>query len=125
MTRSRAWAVVSSGVLALNTFGIDEWVPTAFEYVSDGSYHTMEASGTKAFFRYSANKGVEGVSPTTFLIVQTLKALGPEGVAPDALRTIAPRLKEEERKSLHIETAWSAQWARKACKKITREGNAR
>ena len=79
MTRSRAWAAVSSGVLALNTFGIDEWVPAAFEYVSDGPYHTMEASGTKVFFRHSANKDVEGMSPTTLLIVQTLKVLGLRG----------------------------------------------
>ena len=100
-------------------------MPAAFEYVSDGPYHAMDVRGTPVRFKHTANKDVTSMSPSTLLVVQALKALGQGNATPDKLRAVSARLSEDDRSTLLVETVWSTQWVREACKAVAAEGGAR
>ena len=123
--RTRGWPIAPSGALALNLLGLDEQVPAAFEYVSDGPYHAMDVRGTPVRFKHTANKDVTSMSPSTLLVVQALKALGQGNATPDKLRAVSARLSEDDRSTLLVETVWSTQWVREACKAVAAAGGAR
>ena len=125
VARTRGWTIAPSGALALNLLGLDEQVPAAFEYVSDGPYHAMDVRGTPVRFKHTANKDVTSMSPSTLLVVQALKALGQGNATPDKLRAVSARLSEDDRSTLLVETVWSTQWVREACKAVAAEGGAR
>ena len=124
VARARGWIIAPSGDHALNKLGLDTQVPVVYAYISTGPYTIMHADPYEVSFRHSANKNLVGMSKTTLLVVQALKALGHEGVDDSVIDRIARRLNDDEKAALLEETQRSTTWIRQAVRRIA-EGGAR
>ena len=89
IARARGWSIAPSGNHALNRIGLDSQVPAVYSYISTGPYTTIETEFFELRFKHSANKNLIGMSKTTLLVVQALKALGRENVGDAAIDHIA------------------------------------
>ena len=118
IARSQNWTIAPSGQTALNLLGLSTQVPATWTYTSDGSYRNYALDGYEISFKRSANRNVKGMSPTTLLVVQALRALGESRADDDALAAISRRLSPAERKTLVLETARSTAWIQEAARKI-------
>ena len=122
VARARGWTIVPSGDHALNMLGLDTQVPAAYAYISTGPYATLHVGPYEVGFRHSASKDLVGMSRTTLLVIQALKALGREGVDDEAIAQIARRLDDGEKSALLEETQRSTAWVRQVAK-IIAEGD--
>ena len=118
VARARGWTIAPSGDHALNKLGLDTQVPAVYAYISTGPYTNLRANPYEISFKHSANKDLVGMSRTTLLVVQALKALGREGTDDNAIEQIARRLNSREKAALLEETQRSTAWIRQAVRKI-------
>lgn len=123
VARARGWAVAPSGDHALNKLGLDTQVPATYAFISTGPYAELQVGPYEVRFKHAANRNVVGMSPTTLLVVQALKALGKEGVTDDVVARVARRLSADEKSTLLEESGRATAWVRQAVRRIA-EGKA-
>jgi hypothetical protein len=69
-----------------------------------------------------ANKNITGMSPTTLLVVQALKALGKDRIDSTAIEKIRQRLTDAEVNQLVEQTARATAWIKDAVRQIAEIG---
>jgi hypothetical protein len=125
LARAHNWTIAPSGGTALNKLGLSTQVPVVWTYISDGPYRSRTVDGAKIDFKHVTNKNVTGMSPTTLLVVQALRALGEGRVDEISVRKIRQRLSNDEISRLVSETERSTAWIKKVVRRIADEGEDR
>ncbi|MDZ4169748.1 MAG: DUF6088 family protein [Coriobacteriia bacterium] len=119
IARANRWTIAPSGQVALNELGLSEQVPMLWTYVSDGPYRAYSFRGADLRFKRGVNSETTGLSETTLLVIQALKALGREAVGDAEIEAIARRLSDEQKTVLLDESRHATAWVRRAAKQIS------
>lgn len=118
IARGKGWTIAPNGNSALNLLGLSTQVPAVWTYVSDGPYAEYDYGKIKIQFKHTANKDSTGMSSTSALVVQALKAIGKENVDMPMLEKISARLSKDEYRTLLAETERTTAWVRSAILKM-------
>lgn len=119
IARNYGWTIIPCGDTALNMLGLSTQIPAVWLYVSDGPYKTYETDGIQFQFKHTDRKNeLIGVSETTALIIQALRALGKENVDSQTITYLSVRLSEKEKQQILQESRYVTAWIYEAIKKI-------
>jgi hypothetical protein len=118
LARRYNWSIAPAGETALNLMGISTQVPAAWSFVSSGPYKTYEIGNLRLEFMHRADKQISGMSATTALTIQALKAVGQGNLKPEIINRLRDRLSESEKRRLLQEGHVAAQWIFTGIKKI-------
>jgi hypothetical protein len=118
IARAHKWTIVPAGSAALNILRLSTQVPATWEYLSDGpsKTYTLEASTLRLTHR--ANKEITGLSPMTALLVQALKALGPQNIDEQAIEHLKALLNPPQKKAALKEAKLATEWVYRAILEI-------
>lgn len=122
IARNHNWSIVPCGDTALNLLGLSTQVPAVYLYISDGPYRTYKVGNLNIQFKHSTQKNVTGLSPTSALVVQALKALGAQNVDDSIIQKLRTRLSPEIKMLLLSETKQSTAWIYEIIKQVCRQG---
>lgn len=122
LARNYHWTIAPCGAAALNLLGLSSQVVAVWSFCSDGPYKTYVWGKTKLTFKHSTNREITGLSYTTVLVIQALKALGKDRVTPQVIALLKARLGAEERALLVREAAEARDWIYDAVRRIGKEG---
>jgi hypothetical protein len=122
LARAHNWTIAPSEGTALNKLGLSTQVPAIWTYISDGPYRSRVIDGAQIDFRHVTNKNITGMSPTTLLVVQALRALGENGIDETVVRAIRQRLSDAEIYQMVAETERSTAWIKRAIRIIAGKG---
>lgn len=123
IARKNGWIIAPGGETALNQLGLSTQVPAVWTYLSDGPYKEYSYGNTRLKFKKTTGKDLKGLSFTSAMVVQALKALGKEHVTDDVIRQLAHRLDEKEKQDLANQTMMATEWIRNAVTRISAEVN--
>ena len=119
IARNYGWTIVPCGDTALNMLGLSTQIPAVWLYVSDGPYKTYETDGVKFQFKHTDRKNeLIGVSETTALIIQALRALGKESIDSQTSSFLSSRLDTKEKRQILQESRYVTAWIYEAIKGI-------
>lgn len=119
IARNYGWTIVPCGDTALNMLGLSTQIPAVWLYVSDGPYKTYEADGIKVQFKHTDRKNeLIGVTETTALIIQALRALGKENIDLQSISYLSGRLDAKEKRQILQESRYVTAWIYEAIKEI-------
>lgn len=121
LARNYHWTIAPCGNTALNLLGLSTQVSASWSYISDGPYRTYEWDGAKLEFRHRTNREISGMSPTTRLVVQALKAIGKANITSVVIAHISRKLSDAEKAALLIEAGESTDWVYNTIRQICRE----
>lgn len=121
IARANKWSITPGGQVALNALGLSTQVPMTWTYVSDGPYAAYSIRGAELRFKRSTNRNTTGLSETTSIVIQALKALGKDAIGETEITAISRRLSDTEKLALMRETERSTAWVREAIRRICDE----
>ena len=121
LARSYHWIIAPCGNAALNLLGLSTQVPAVYSYVSDGPYKIYELGSTKIEFKHRANKEISGLSYTTSLVVQALKALGKSNISSDVIQILRNNLSKENKQACLKEAKETTSWIYNTIQNICRD----
>ncbi|MBO5516917.1 MAG: hypothetical protein J6A42_02365 [Firmicutes bacterium] len=125
IARNYGWTIVPCGDTALNMLGLSTQIPAVWLYVSDGPYKTYETDGIIFQFKHTDRKNeLIGVSETTALIIQALRAMGKETMDSQTISFLSSRLDAKERRQILQESRYVAAWIYEAIKEICGDSEA-
>ncbi len=122
LARAHNWTIAPSEGTALNKLGLSTQVPVVWTYISDGPYRSRVVDGAQIDFKHVANRNITGMSPTTLLVVQALRAVREDRIDDTAIRKIRQRLSNDDISRLVAETERATAWIRRAVRRIAYEG---
>ena len=119
IARNFGWTIVPCGDTALNMLGLSTQIPAVWLYVSDGPYKTYETDGIRFQFKHTDRKNeLIGVSKTTALIIQALRALGKEQIDSQTISALSKKLNAAEKQQVLKESRYITAWIYEAIKEI-------
>ena len=118
LARNYHWPIAPDGSTALNLLGLSPQVTAVWSYRSDGPYRTYPLNHQQIVFKHRTNKEIAGLSDTTALVVQALKALGRESIDAAVIAAIAARLSEKDKETMLEEASESTDWVYEVIRKI-------
>ena len=119
IARNYGWTIVPCGDTALNMLGLSTQIPAVWLYVSDGPYKTYETDGIRFQFKHTDRKNeLIGVSETTALLIQALRALGKDSIDSQTISYLSGKLREEEKRQILQESRYITAWIYEAVKAI-------
>ena len=119
IARNYGWTIVPCGDTALNMLGLSTQIPAVWLYVSDGPYKTYETDGIRFQFKHTDRKNeLIGVSETTALLIQALRALGKDNIDSQTISYLSGKLREEEKRQILQESRYITAWIYEAVKAI-------
>jgi len=119
IARNYGWTIVPCGDTALNMLGLSTQIPTVWLYVSDGPYKTYEADGIRFQFKHTDRKNeLIGVSETTALLIQALRALGRDNIDSQTVSYLSGKLSAAEKRQVLQESRYITAWIYEAIKEI-------
>ena len=119
IARNYGWTIVPCGDTALNMLGLSTQIPVVWLYVSDGPYKTYETDGIRFQFKHTDRKNeLIGVSETTALLIQALRALGKDNIDSQTISYLSGKLREEEKRQILQESRYITAWIYEAVKAI-------
>ena len=110
LVRENGWSIAPSGNAALNILGLDTQVPMRSVYVSSGPNRKYEWGKMSIEFQHRSSKEVGPFSEITALIIQALKALGPENIQDWQIRRLQGQLTEKDRETIRNESRFTFAW---------------
>jgi hypothetical protein len=113
IARANSWKIIPAGDTALNMLGISTQVPAIWKFLSDGPYKEYNFFGVTVQFKHTALKTLSGLSETSALVIQALRALGNNSVTDKTILILKNRLTDDEKKTVLKETANTIEWVRK------------
>lgn len=122
--RAQGWTILPEGNMALNLLGLSTQVPAHWQYFSDGPSRKVEWAGGTLVFTHRANKETSALSPKTALLVQGLKALGEDGVAPATLAKLREKLDARDIRRAVREARYATAWVYEVIKRLATEPEA-
>jgi hypothetical protein len=122
LARKYGWTIIPCGDTAMNALGLSTQVPAVWAYVSDGPYREYEMDGVKLRFKHTdKNSEITGLSYETALVIQAIKALGKDDIAPQNLRKLAGKLNRKTKDQMLIEAQQATAWVYECIKRICAE----
>ena len=119
IARNYGWTIVPCGDTALNMLGLSTQIPVVWLYVSDGPYKTYETDGIRFQFKHTDRKNeLIGVSETTALLIQALRALGKDHIDSQTVSYLSGKLCEAEKRQILQESRYITAWIYEAVKAI-------
>ena len=119
IARNHGWTIVPCGDTALNMLGLSTQIPVVWLYVSDGPYKTYETDGIRLQFKHTDRKSeLIGVSESTALIIQALRAFGKDNLDSQTISKLSGRLNEKEKYQILQEIRYITAWIYEAIKDI-------
>lgn len=121
LARKFGWRIIPNRNVILNMMGISTQVPARYEYLSDGPYRKFRIGGTEISFRKVAVKEASFRYSESALVVQGLRALGPNAIDDSAIEKMRAWLPEGMRRKVLDDTRNVTKWVYDAIRKICRE----
>lgn len=121
LVRENGWRIVPSGNAALNILGLDTQAPMRTVYVSSGPNRRYEWGKTSIEFQHRSSKEVGPFSEITALIIQALKALGPDRISDWHIRMICSLLSEGDREAVRNESRFAFTWMQPYLERIAKK----
>ena len=119
IARNYGWTIVPCGDTALNYLGLSTQIPAVWAYVSDGPYKSYDAGHMHFQFKHTDKKNeLIGISRTTAVVIQALRALGKDGIDTDVIRRLSDVLSREEKQQMLRESQYTASWIYETIKQI-------
>ncbi len=118
IARNYNWAISATGNTALNQFGLSTQVPANWSYISSGPYKKYEIGNILLEFDHRSDSQMRGMSANTLLLIQALKALGPENVNEETIGLLRKRFSPKERAIILEESRRTINWIYSAIKEI-------
>ena len=112
------WEITPSGATALNLLGLSTQVPNVFEYASDGPYRSYELGTYVLKFSHSANRELSGLSSTSAMVIQAIRAIGEDKAKEADIEHLSKRLTEHDKELLLNEGRRAAVWIYDVIKQI-------
>ena len=121
LARKFGWRIQATGPAALNLLGLSTQVVGRVVYVSDGPERTYTVGGQDLAFEHTVLKEAGFKRRESSLLVQALKTLGPDRIAPDTVRKLRRFLGDDLRAAVLKDTRTASGWIRDAILNICRE----
>ena len=118
IARKNNWTIVPDGNTALNLLGLSTQVPAKWEYLSSGDTKSYQVGNRSISFTHRADRELNGMSRKTMLIIQAVKALGPEHISGDIISQLASRVPADKKENLLAEAKPTTSWIYEIIKKI-------
>ena len=118
LARSYHWNIAPCGNTALNLLGLSTQVTAVWSYISDGPYKTCEWNSIKLEFKHRTNKEITGLSYMTSLVIQALKTLRKNNIAPEVIQTLSTKLSLSEKQACLKEATESTNWVYETIRQI-------
>ena len=120
IARNYNWTIFATGNTALNQLGLSTQVPANWSYISSGPYKKYEIGKILLAFDHRSDSQMSGMSANTLLLIQALKALGPENVNKETIDLLRKRFSPEERALILEESRRTINWIYSVIKEICR-----
>ena len=118
LARNYNWTIAPSGNTALNLLGLSTQVPARWEYISTGPYRSYDIGKAKLSFSHRSNKTIEGMSRTTAMVIEALRAIGIDYMDDEVISSLRKRLSKEEKNRLLQEGRKTTSWIFSLIKQI-------
>jgi hypothetical protein len=107
---------------ALNLLGLSTQVQGRFAYMSDGPNRKYNLDGKELTFMHTAARDSGFKLRESGLLVEGLKALGPDRITEETLMKLQKTIPNELKSKILKDTRTAVAWVRDAILKICREG---
>jgi hypothetical protein len=121
LARKYNWRIQPTGDAALNLLGLSTQVPGKYTYISDGPNRSYAIGSYKLAFRKTALKEIGFKHRESGIIVQALKSLGKERIAPEVLEKIRENIGTNLCHQILKDTKTVTGWVYDCIKDICRE----
>jgi hypothetical protein len=121
LARKFRWNIQATGMAALNLLGLSTQVQGRYAYMSDGPNREYIFDGRELTFAHTAVRDSGFKLRESALLVEGLKALGPERTTDDTLSALQRAIPEELKPKILKDTRTAVAWVRDAVLKICRE----
>lgn len=121
LARKFRWNIQATGMAALNLLGLSTQVQGRHAYMSDGPNREYIFDGRELTFAHTAVRDSGFKLRESALLVEGLKALGPERTTDDTLSALQRAIPEELKPKILKDTRTAVAWVRDAVLKICRE----
>lgn len=118
IARKNNWTIAPDGNTALNLLGLSTQVPAKWEYLSSGGTKNYQVNNRSIHFTHRADRELNGMSRKTMLVIQAIKALGPEHIAGDIISQLASKISADDKENLLAEAKPTTSWIYEVIKKI-------
>jgi hypothetical protein len=102
--------VVPSGAVAANRLGLSTQVPAKPLYLSDGRTRRVSAGGIEILIKHVSPKELPSGRPTSAMVFQALRHLGPGSVNDKVVETLQRALSAKERRELAEDARYTTAW---------------
>jgi hypothetical protein len=122
LARKFRWRIQATGMAALNLLGLSTQVQGRYAYMSDGPNRKYDLDGKELTFVHTAVRDSGFKLRESALLVESLKALGPERTTDETLKALRKTVPEALRPKILKDTRTVVAWVRDALLKVCREG---
>ena len=121
IARNYNWTISASGNTALNQLGLSTQVPADWSYISSGPYKEYAFGNVTLTFSHRSNSQMIGMSETTLLLIQALKAIGQGNTSGADIKQIRRRLSYDDCQTILSESRRTFSWIYELIKEICRQ----
>lgn len=118
IARNYNWTISASGNTALNQLGLSTQVPADWSYISSGPYKKYTFGNVTLTFSHRSDSQMIGMSEKTLLLIQALKAIGPDNVSDADIERIRKRFSSEDYPIILSESRHTISWIYEVIKEI-------
>ena len=122
LARKFRWNIQAPGMAALNLLGLSTQVQGRYAYMSDGPNRKYNLDGMELTFVHTAVKDSGFRLRESGLLVEGLKALGPDRITEGIVKKLQTTIPNELKPKILKDTRTAVAWVRDAILKICREG---
>ena len=121
IARNYNWIISATGNTALNQLGLSTQVPADWSYISSGPYKEYAFGNVTLTFSHRSNSQMIGMSETTLLLIQALKAIGQGNTSGADIKQIRRRLSYDDCQTILSESRRTFSWIYELIKEICRQ----
>jgi len=118
LARKYSWQISVTGDAALNILGLSTQIPATWIYASTGPYKKYLLGKIILEFQHRADSQLSFKSFKTAMIIQALKALGPDSCGSDIITKIRHVISEKEKMQIAKEATAAPLWMYPIIKRI-------
>jgi len=123
LARKFGWRIQVTGPAALNLLGLSTQVLGRVAYISDGPTRTYTVGERDLTFVHTSLKDAGFKRWESSVVVQALKALGPDEISPSTIQKMRDFIGEKLRGQILKDTRTVTGWVRNAILRICRENS--
>jgi hypothetical protein len=120
LARKFRWSIQPTGMAALNVLGLSTQVQGRYAYMSDGPNRKYDLDGKELTFVHTAVRDSGFKLRESALLVEGLKALGPNRIKRDTIKKLQQTIPEELKPKIRKDTRTAVAWVRDMILKICR-----